>query len=191
VGNTQNALMLKQAEHRITVANYGPIAILCQYTVTFRSYTRLNIIILKSTVFWYVTPRSLVKFTAVQDERTASIFRVEQYAKQEKSNNAAESRVLRLRNVCGLLRDCTASQPRMPYSSKIILRPKRLWRRYIDIITEFLDIIHHPVFLFKTQCFGDWILSPSSGRRRTKSIDWLSLLKMETESGLWNAVCFK
>jgi hypothetical protein len=26
----------------------------------------------------------------------------------------------------------------------------------------FLDIIHCPVFVFKTQCFGDWILSPSS-----------------------------
>jgi hypothetical protein len=34
----------------------------------------------------------------------------------------------------------------------------------------FLDIFHHPVFIkntvlfFKTQCFGDWILSLSSGK---------------------------
>jgi hypothetical protein len=32
----------------------------------------------------------------------------------------------------------------------------------------FLDIIHRPVLFFKTQRFGDWILSPSS-------VDWVQL----------------
>jgi hypothetical protein len=32
-----------------------------------------------------------------------------------------------------------------------------------DTIIVFLDIIHRPIFLLKTQCFGDWKLSPSSG----------------------------
>jgi hypothetical protein len=33
-----------------------------------------------------------------------------------------------------------------------------------DTIIVFLDIIHHPFSLFKTKRFGDWILSPSSGK---------------------------
>jgi hypothetical protein len=32
-------------------------------------------------------------------------------------------------------------------------------------ITDLLDIIHRPVFLLKTT-FGDWFLSPSSGKER-------------------------
>jgi hypothetical protein len=33
-------------------------------------------------------------------------------------------------------------------------------------LTEFLDIIHRPVFFYlKTQCFGDWSLPTSSGKR--------------------------
>jgi hypothetical protein len=29
------------------------------------------------------------------------------------------------------------------------MRSKRLWRRYVNNITQFLDIIHRPDFLFK------------------------------------------
>jgi hypothetical protein len=31
------------------------------------------------------------------------------------------------------------------------------------IIIVLLDIFHHPAFVWNTQRFGDWILSPSSG----------------------------
>jgi hypothetical protein len=44
----------------------------------------------------------------------------------------------------------------------------------------FLDNIHRPVFLFKTQRFGDWILSPSS---TTDSIDWAQLSRFLPEEG--------
>jgi hypothetical protein len=32
-----------------------------------------------------------------------------------------------------------------------------------NITITVLDIINHPFFYFKTKCFGEWILSPSSG----------------------------
>jgi hypothetical protein len=64
----------------------------------------------------------------------------------------------------------------------------------------FLDIIHlpflpkaPPCLYFKTQLFGDWILSPSSGETSghetgTSFIDWAQLsrfyLKTETEFSL-------
>jgi hypothetical protein len=35
-----------------------------------------------------------------------------------------------------------------------------------------LDIIRCPVSLFKTQCFGDWILSPSENKRLALSIEF-------------------
>jgi hypothetical protein len=48
-------------------------------------------------------------------------------------------------------------------------------------------------FYLKYECFGDWILPPSSGIE-TSSIDWDQLsmfhLKTETESSLRNVVCF-
>jgi hypothetical protein len=37
-------------------------------------------------------------------------------------------------------------------------------RKMEETIVVFLDIIHGPVFLFKTQRFRDWILSESSGK---------------------------
>jgi hypothetical protein len=73
----------------------------------------------------------------------------------------------------------------------------------------FLDIIHRPVFiqitvlfLFKTQRYRDWILTPFSGKTysvghlspeiETTSSDWAQLskfyLKTETESSLRNVV---
>jgi hypothetical protein len=72
----------------------------------------------------------------------------------------------------------------------------------------FLHVIHRPVLSktqfclhLKTECFGDWILSPPSGKTYSFGpnpkigagcIDWFQLsrfyLKTETESGLWNVV---
>jgi hypothetical protein len=37
---------------------------------------------MKRTIFWDVTPYSLVEFTDVSEEHTASIFRVKEYANQ-------------------------------------------------------------------------------------------------------------
>jgi hypothetical protein len=34
---------------------------------------------------------------------------------------------------------------------------------YADTILDLLDIMHRPVLSLK-QCFGDWILSPPSGK---------------------------
>jgi hypothetical protein len=83
--------------------------------------------------------------------------------------------------------------------SQLWIRSKSLWRWYINTIIEFLDIIHHPVFLFKTQCFRDWILSPSSGKSLlslaqsselvldpeigTTPIDWAQLGRLLPEDG--------
>jgi hypothetical protein len=39
----------------------------------------------------------------------------------------------------------------------------------------FLDIIHRPVFLFKTQHFRDWILSLTSGR---SLLSWVQLVEL-------------
>jgi hypothetical protein len=47
-------------------------------------------------------------------------------------------------------------------------------------VTEFLDIIHLPVYYLK-QCFGDWIVSPSSGK---SLLSWAFYLKTETEFSL-------
>jgi hypothetical protein len=56
----------------------------------------------------------------------------------------------------------TANTLRLRYESNRLMLSADLWRLYIIISITILDIIHSPVFYLK-QCFGDWILSPSSG----------------------------
>jgi hypothetical protein len=77
-----------------------------------------------------------------------------------------------------------------------------LWRWYINITITILDIMHHPVLCLKTQRFGDWILTPSSGgtysdgpNRKSWSLSTDLLahlnrphLKTEIESSLRNVV---
>jgi hypothetical protein len=52
---------------------------------------------------------------------------------------------------------------RLRYEPNWLMLSTDLWRWYINITIAILDIIHRPVFYLKIRCFGDWILSPSSG----------------------------
>jgi hypothetical protein len=49
---------------------------------------------MKSSVFWVIAPCSPSKSTNVSEEHVASIFRVEEYAKQDTSMKQAASMVM-------------------------------------------------------------------------------------------------
>jgi hypothetical protein len=82
-------------------------------------------------------------------------------------------------------------------------REQRIEEQDDEKLLTFLDIIHHPVFYLKR--FGDWILSPSSGKSPlswAQSIElvhicgprknWVGFyMRTETESSLWNVVLNK
>jgi hypothetical protein len=56
----------------------------------------------------------------------------------------------------------TAHAPMTDVISNLI-ELKSLGTDWDQAVIVFLDIIHHPVSIENTQCFGGWILSPSSG----------------------------
>jgi hypothetical protein len=53
----------------------------------------------------------------------------------------------------------------------------------IYTIIECLDIIHHSVFLFKKQRFGEWTLFPSSGKSLLR---WAQSIELVHISGYQN-----
>jgi hypothetical protein len=55
----------------------------------------------------------------------------------------------------------TGNTIRLRYDSNRLMLSIGLWQWYINITITILDIIHRSVIYLK-QCFGDWILSPSS-----------------------------
>jgi hypothetical protein len=56
-----------------------------------------------------------------------------------------------------------ANTLRLRYEPNRLMRSIGLWRRYINITVTILDIFHRPVLSLRHR-FGDWILSPHSGR---------------------------
>jgi hypothetical protein len=81
-------------------------------------------VVMKSIIFWDMTPCSLLSFSRRSEEHIASIFRVEKIIKQEPASKQVASRILfqpeipedggnmLLRNVGCYSTDYTASYPR-------------------------------------------------------------------------------
>jgi hypothetical protein len=72
---------------------------------------------------------------------------------------------------CGVSKPSSSSgRHRLKNKCKIWERYKSLWRGSINKVIDFLDIIHCPVLYLKRR-FGDWTLSPSSGKKKSAQLD--------------------
>jgi hypothetical protein len=96
--------------------------------------------------------------------------------------------------VCSYL---TGNTLRLRYEPNRLMLSIGLWRWYVNITITTLDIIHHPVFYLKTRCFGDWILSLSSGgtysngpNRKKPATPPIGFIKLLSSTSMTQVVSF-